>query len=104
MQFRTSNGGKIIIEDKFKYCKVHENKAVWDLPRRCSPVIEIPVSDLSLFHLLTKRTNLINGKGWKCSVKIIEYQVWTNIFYKKFHELSPRVTFEDLSSDDCIEM
>ena len=104
MQFRTANGGKIIIEDKFKYCRVHENKAVWDLPRSCSPIIEIPVSDPSLFHILTKRTNLINGKGWKCSVKIIEYQVWTNIFYKKFHELNPRVTFEDLSSDDCIEM
>ena len=58
-----------LLEENFKYCEIHDNKAVWDLPRSCQYPIQMKEEKSTNYHILNRKTNEINGKGWKCSKK-----------------------------------
>jgi hypothetical protein len=100
--FKGSNA--FLLEENFKYCEVHDNKAEWDLPRSCQIPLSIQTQTELKFHILNKKSNEINGKGWKCSRKYSIITTWTDWLNNKHQDSVPAEVFEDLSREDCLEM
>ncbi len=79
---------------------MHDKKAVWDLPRNCQIPLTIQPQTESKYHILNKKSNVINGKGWKCSKKYSIITTWTDWLNNK----RQAEVYEDLSREDCLEM
>ena len=56
-----------LLEENFRYCEIHDNKAVWNLPKSCQTPLAIQPIINSKFHILNIKSNVINGKGWSCT-------------------------------------
>ena len=91
-----------LIKDKFKFCEIHENKAIWDLPNSCT-FEELGLETKKDFYfVLNELTNPISGKGWRCSKKIRTVETFKNFIGMNTHE-----DFEQhiqLSKEDCQRM
>ena len=83
---------------------MHDNKAIWDLPRSCQIPLTIQLQIESKYHILNKKSNEINGKGWKCSKKYSIITTWTDWLNNKRQDSVPAEVYEDLSREDCLEM
>ena len=93
-----------LLEENFRYCEIHDNKAVWDLPKSCQSPVSLQTPLDSKFHILNKKSNEINGKGWSCTRKISELITWTDWLNNKHQDSVPSIIYEDLSREDCLEM
>ncbi len=76
---------------------MHDNKAVWDLPRSCQIPLTIQPQTESKYHIRIKKSNEINGKGWKFSKKYSIITTWTDWLNNKHQDSVPAKVYEDLS-------
>ena len=93
-----------IIRDSFKFCEIHENRAIWDLPNSCqTETMTIGTTTQERgYYVLNQLTNMVNGKGWRCSKK--EHVVET---FKNFVFATSEIEYETyihLSREDCQRM
>jgi len=99
------NTNAIKIHDKFKFCEIHDNKAVWDIPESCqinnkfNQERQTPQS----FYVLSKKSNEVSGTGWLCQAtnRVVTTSVsfWNTPSIIR-NERNP----VELTREDCREM
>ncbi len=99
------NTNAIKIHDKFKFCEIHDNKAVWDIPESCqinnqfNQERQTPQS----FYVLSKKSNEVSGTGWLCQAtnRVVTTSVsfWNTPSIIR-NERNPL----ELTREDCREM
>lgn len=90
------------ISDEFKYCETTENKAIWDLPESCKTPLIINTNEQKVFHIISKKTNEVSGKGWYCSKRLNKITTYKNVLGTTTEEMS--YEYLDLTREDCLEM
>ena len=93
----------IRVKDNFRFCEIHDNKAIWALPESCA-VQDIPMETVSSnYYVLSKLTNEVDGRGWFCSVThrfASTHMSWglTEQIFGQYQE------HRELTKEDCAEM
>ena len=100
-----NNSTAFKVKDKFKYCEVHGTKAIWDMPESCAKPIQIDAGKKEIFHIISKKSNEIEGKGWKCFKKYIRVETYKTFWGTETdNSLNPIEVIDSLTREDCIEM
>lgn len=92
-----------VIHDHFKYCKTFDNKMILDLKDSCSSKNLIQNSPMTNMHIITQKSNIVNGKGHQC--KMLKNEVITKMdFLGRGYILSQSVSTISLTREDCLDM
>ena len=98
-----SNVNAIRIKDSFRFCEIHDNKAIWALPESCT-VQDTPMeTGNNKYYVLSKLTNEVDGRGWYCTVThrfASTHMSWglTEQIFGQYQE------HRELTKEDCAEM
>ncbi len=93
----------ILIKDAFKYCEIHDNKAIWAMPESCRTE-NVPIQNIqSEYYALTKLTNEVDGRGWFCTMQHRTAQ--THLSWSLKQEIFGQFSeTRELTQEDCAEM
>ena len=93
----------MLINDRFKFCEVHNNKAIWDIPNSCHFTFapSTTVQD-NYYYVLNKLSSTVEGNGYNCLMK--KYKVDTYMDFFRTQTQSIDEEFIQLSREDCVEM
>ena len=99
------NTEAIKINDNFKFCEIHDNKAVWDIPESCRSgnTLENPHHSKSTYYVLNKRSNEVAGKGWYCTATKRIVTSYQSFFGQNEISRNDRTSLE-LTREDCRDM
>ena len=90
------------IKDKFKFCEIHKNKAIWDLPESCQYKTENKQQKDQYYNVLIKDDMIINGFGWMCTKKQVIITTYMDFIGTKTREEETKINH--LTKEDCLEM
>lgn len=94
--------GDFTLNADFKFCKIHENRAVWDLPDSCqTPTVLNKQSD-RYYYVLKELTYPVSGTGWHCSMK--QTTIFTHMDFWGWKSFETFTEHAKLSSDQCNTM
>lgn len=100
MCFNQCNG--FLVRDKFLFCEIHGNRAIWHLPDSCLYKTDLTAQPDQFYEVLVKDDMVIRGKGWMCNQKRTLINTYMDLLGTKTHE---EITFnKELSREDCTEM
>ena len=93
----------ILIKDSFKFCEIHDNKAIWAMPESCRTE-NVPLQSIrSEYYALTKLTNEVDGTGWFCTMQ--HRTARTHLSWSLIQEIFGQFSeTQELTQEDCAEM
>ena len=96
-----ANSESILIKDKFKFCEVHNNKAIWDIPNSCKNLFTPTTNNPDqYYYILNKRSSIIEGKGFNCLMKKFKINTYMDIFRTQTESIDEENV--QLSKEDCM--
>ena len=93
------------IKDEFKFCEIHDNKAVWDIPESCKldSAINHQQNTQQAYYVLNKRSNEVSGQGWYCTATNREVHTYVSFWGTKQISRNERNPLQ-LTNEDCWEL
>ncbi len=93
----------IKVQDKFKFCELHDNKVIWDLPDSCRFDTIHTKHNQDNYAILSKKTNEVTGPGWHCS-KTKKSLTTTQYLFGGRDVIDKKEWSIEVSAEDCRDM